>query len=61
MKTLHVPLTPELHRQLKILAALRETTVAAFVRATLVGAMEPPAQEQIPRMPTMQSPPLVTR
>ena len=61
MKTLHVPLNPELHRQLKILAALKETSIAEIVRTALSGAMEPPAHEQIPRMPTMQSPPLVTR
>lgn len=55
MKTLHVPLTPELHRQLKILAALRETSIAEIVRTALSGAMEP-MPLHIPQPPALHIP-----
>jgi predicted transcriptional regulator len=64
MKRLSVPLTPELHRQLKILAALRETSVAEIVRSALSGAMEPAAlhTQQPPSLTTtMHTRPLETR
>lgn len=47
MKNLHVPLDPELHRHLKILAAARGTTVAAIVRAALADTL-PPMPLEIP-------------
>ena len=63
MKRLSIPLNPELHRQLKILAALRETSIAEIVRTALSGAMEPMPlhTQQPPALHIPQSPALHTR
>ena len=63
MKNLHITLDSELHRQLKILAALRETSIAEIVRTALSGAMQPTAlhTQQPPALHIPQSPALHTR
>jgi hypothetical protein len=59
MKRLSVPLTPELHRQLKILAALRETSIADLVRQAVARAIDP--TQKHPALRTQTPPPLHTR
>ena len=61
MKRLSIPLNPELHRRLKILAALKETSIAEIVRAALSGAMEPAAMNQRPGNHLPPTAPLETR
>ena len=63
MKRINIPIDSEQHRQLKILAALRETSIAEIVRAAVTGAMEPmPLHTQPPpALHIPQSPALHTR
>ena len=58
MKNIHIALDSELHRQLKILAALRETSIAEIVRTALSRAMEPmPLHTQPPPALHIPQPP----
>ena len=55
MKNLHIALDSEQHRKLKILAALRETSIAEIVRTALSRAMEP-MPLHIPQPPALHIP-----